>query len=194
MAERTQKVYALRHGETEWSLNGQHTGLTDLPLTEKGRQNAKRLKPWLSERKFAKVFTSPLQRAKQTCELSGVGQQAESDPDLVEWDYGDYEGLTTPEIYQKCPNWSVFTHGCPGGETPQQVRDRVERVITKIRATKGDVVIFAHGHLLRVLTVRWLNMPVENGNHFDLDTATVNVLGYYHSSPAIQVWNAPLVI
>lgn len=192
MSENQQKVYVFRHGETEWSLNKQHTGLTDLPLTENGQARAKLLRPIVAEQSFARVLTSPLQRAKRTCELAGLGESAELDSDLVEWNYGEYEGLTTPEIQAKEPGWSVFTHGCPGGETAAQVGERVDRAIAKIRETQGDVALFAHGHLLRVLAARWIELSSVDGQHFDLDTATLNILGYYHSSPAVVTWNAPL--
>ena len=187
-----QKVYVFRHGETEWSLNGRHTGTTDLPLTENGREKAKLLQPLVDQKTFALVLTSPLKRAKQTCELAGLGEKAEIDSDLVEWNYGEYEGLTTPQIQEKTPGWFVFTHECPGGETAEQVGMRVDRAIAKIKGASGDVALFAHGHLLRVLAARWLELSPVEGRRFDLDTATLNILGYYHSSPAVLTWNAPL--
>lgn len=193
MSENKQKVYVFRHGETEWSLNGRHTGTTDLPLTENGREKAKLLQPLVAERTFALVLTSPLQRAKETCELAGLGEKAELDSDLAEWNYGEYEGLTTPQIQEKEPGWSVFTHGCPGGETAEQIGKRIDRAIAKIRAAEGDVALFAHGHSLRVLAARWIELSPAGGSHFDLDTATLNILGYYHTLPAIVTWNAPLV-
>ncbi|MGF1480697.1 MAG: histidine phosphatase family protein [Cyanophyceae cyanobacterium] len=187
-----QKVYVFRHGETEWSLKSRHTGVTDLPLTEKGREKAKLIQPLLAKQTLALVLTSPLQRARQTCELAGVGEQAEVDTDLVEWNYGDYEGLTTEQIHAQNPGWFVFDSGSPGGETPEEVGKRVDRAITKIRAADGDVALFAHGHLLRVLVARWLGLSASAGRHFDLDTATLNILGYYHAVSAILTWNAPL--
>lgn len=192
MAREGQKVYLLRHGETEWSLNGRHTGVTDLPLTENGRRAARRLFPVLNSESFALVLTSPLQRARETCELAVLGKLAKVDPDLMEWNYGEYEGLTTDKIRLTRPGWSVFRDGCPGGETPEQVAARADRVIAKIRATEGNVALFAHGHILRVLAARWIDLSASHGEHFLLDTATLNVLGYYHESPAFKIWNAPI--
>ena len=192
MATNEQKVYLLRHGETEWSLNGQHTGVTDIPLTENGRMAARLLQPVLAEETFTLVLTSPLQRARETCELSGLGQLANIEPDLIEWNYGEYEGLKTEQIRLTRPGWSVFRDGCPSGESPEQVGARADRVLTKIRATEGDVALFAHGHILRVLAARWINLPPGYGEHFLLETATLNVLGYYRESPAFKIWNAPL--
>lgn len=192
MAASTKKVYVVRHGETEWSLSGQHTGVTDIPLTENGRAVARRLKPILAEQAFALVLTSPLSRARETCELAGLGARAAIEPDLKEWNYGEYEGLTSEQIHAKRPGWMVFRDGCPGGESPKQVGARADRVIARVRAATGDVALFAHGHLFRVLVARWIGFPPEAGQHFLLDTATLNVLGYYRDSPAVQVWNAPL--
>jgi broad specificity phosphatase PhoE len=187
-----QKVYLLRHGETEWSLNGQHTGVTDIPLTENGRMAARLLKPILAKVTFTLVLTSPLQRARETCELAGLGQFANVDPDLIEWNYGEYEGLTTEQIRSTRPGWSVFRDGCPGGESPEQVGARADRVITKVRAAEGNVALFGHGHFSRVLAARWINLSANYGENFLLDTATLNVLGYYRESPAFMIWNAPL--
>jgi len=187
-----QEVYLLRHGETEWSRDGKHTGVTDVPLTEHGRATAARLKAALDEQKFATVLSSPLRRARQTCELAGLADQATLEPDLMEWNYGEYEGLTTKQIQQNRPGWSIFRDGCPGGETPEQVAARADRVIARIRAADGNVVVFAHGHILRVIAARWINLPVIFGEHFLLDTATLNVLGYYYDTPALKIWNAPL--
>jgi broad specificity phosphatase PhoE len=192
MPSKEQKVYLLRHGETEWSLNGRHTGVTDVPLTENGRTAARRLKPILAKETFALVLTSPLSRARETCELAELGKQANVEPDLVEWNYGEYEGLTTEQIRLTRPDWSVFRYGCPGGETPDQIGARADRVLTKVRASEGDVVLFAHGHILRVIAARWINLSAGYGEHFLLDTATLNVLGYYRESPAFKIWNAPL--
>ena len=192
MARNDQKVYLLRHGETEWSLSGQHTGMTDLPLTENGRRAARLLKSVLAAETFALILTSPLKRARETCELAGFGERAKIDPDLVEWNYGEYEGLTTKQIHLTRPGWSVFRDGCPGGETPDQVASRADRVIGKIRTTDGNIALFAHGHIFRVFAARWINLPASYGEHFLLDTATLNVLGYYHNSPALKIWNAPL--
>ena len=184
-------VYLARHGETVWSLTGQHTGLTDLPLTERGERNARRLGERLAGLVFAKVFTSPLQRAARTCELAGFGNAAEVDPDLVEWNYGKYEGLRTAEIHAKRPDWQLFRDGCPDGESPNQVGVRADRVVSRVRAIKGDVLIFSSGHFLRVLAVRWLGIEPAAGRFFMLNTASVSVLGYEHSlsQPVIRLWN-----
>jgi broad specificity phosphatase PhoE len=188
-----QQVYLIRHGETEWSLSGQHTGTTDIPLTENGRRIARLLKPVLTKETFALVLTSPLQRARETCELAGLGGSAEIDRDLMEWNYGEYEGLTSQQIHAKRPGWMVFTDGCPGGESPEQVGARVDRVIAKIRAVEGHVTLFAHGHVLRAFAARWLGLRAMDGCHFLLDTATLNIMSYYRGTPAVQRWNAPLV-
>jgi broad specificity phosphatase PhoE len=192
MNTENQKVYLLRHGETQWSLNGQHTGVTDIPLTENGRQVARLLQPILVKETFALVLTSPLQRARETCELAGFGKLAIIEPELMEWNYGEYEGLTTDQIRQTRPSWSVFRDGCPGGESPEQIGARADRVLTKIRAGEGNIALFGHGHFSRVLAARWINLPASYGEHFLLDTATLNVLGYYRESPAFKIWNAPL--
>jgi probable phosphoglycerate mutase len=154
----TQKVLLIRHGETEWSLGGQHTGMTDIPLTENGRSVARRLKPILADQTFALVLTSPLRRARETCELAGLIERAEIDRDLVESNYGDYEGLTPQQIHALRPGWMVFTDGCPGGETPEQVEARIDRVIPKIRTVAGNVAVFGHGHLIRAFAARWLGL------------------------------------
>ena len=192
MSTEEQKVYLLRHGETEWSLNGRHTGVTDIPLTENGRIAARLLKPILAKVTFTLVLTSPLQRARETCELAGLGQFANVEPDLIEWNYGEYEGLTTEQIRSTRPGWSVFRDGCPGGESPEQVGARADRVITKVHAAAGNVALFGHGHFTRVLAARWINLSANYGENFLLDTATLNVLGYYRESPAFMIWNAPL--
>jgi len=187
-----QKVYLLRHGETEWSLNGRHTGVTDIPLTENGRKLARQLQPILSEEQFVMVLTSPLQRARETCELAGLGTLASVDRDLMEWNYGEYEGLTTDQIRRTRPDWSVFRDGCPGGESPLQVSVRADRIVSRVRTVDGNVALFSHGHILRVLAARWINLSASYGENFLLDTATLNVLGYYRESPAFKIWNAPL--
>ncbi|MGN6735943.1 MAG: histidine phosphatase family protein [Candidatus Binatia bacterium] len=187
-----QKVYLLRHGETEWSLNGRHTGVTDIPLTENGRKLARQLQPILAREKFVTVFTSPLKRARDTCVLAGLGTLASIDRDLMEWNYGEYEGLTTDQIRQTKPDWSVFRDGCPGGESPPQVSVRADRIVSRVRAVDGNVALFSHGHILRVLAARWINLSASYGENFLLDTATLNVLGYYRESPAFKIWNAPL--
>jgi len=192
VARNDQRVYLLRHGETEWSLNGQHTGVTDIPLTENGRNAARLLKPLLAKVAFTMVLSSPLQRARDTCELAGLGQLANVDSDLIEWNYGEYEGLKTEHIRLTRPDWSIFRNGSPGGETAEQVGARADRVIAKVRATEGNVALFAHGHILRVLAARWINLSPGYGENFLLDTATLNVLGYYRESPAFIIWNAPL--
>ena len=192
MSTEEQKVYLLRHGETEWSLNGRHTGVTDIPLTENGRVAARLLKPILAKVTFTLVLTSPLQRARETCELAGLGQFANVEPDLIEWNYGEYEGLKTDQIRLTSPGWSVFRDGCPGGESPEQVGARADRVITKVRTAAGNVALFGHGHFTRVLAARWINLSANYGENFLLDTATLNVLGYYRESPAFMIWNAPL--
>jgi len=193
-ARENQKVYLLRHGETEWSRGGRHTSVTDLPLTENGRMAARRLQPILAKEIFEMVFTSPLRRARETCELAGLIKSATVEPDLVEWNYGEYEGLTTQEIRLARPEWSLFHDGCPGGESPEQVASRADRLIAKIRDTTGNVALFAHGHIFRVIAARWIDLPVNHGERFLLDTATLSVLGYYYETPAIKTWNAPLEV
>jgi probable phosphoglycerate mutase len=185
-------VFAIRHGETEWTLNGRHTGTTDIPLTDNGRRLAELLRPALSRRTFALVLVSPLQRARETCELAGVAARAIIDPDLVEWNYGKYEGLTPKEIDRQAPGWLIFRDGCPGGETPEQVGARADRVIARARAVEGDAALFTHGHVLRVLVARWLGLPPGAGQHFLLDTGTLSVLADYHGIPALKTWNAPV--
>jgi broad specificity phosphatase PhoE len=185
-------VFVIRHGETAWSLSGQHTGTTDLPLTDNGRRLAERLRPVLAKEVFARVFISPKQRARETCDLAGLGNSAEIDTDLVEWDYGKYEGLTTDQIQEQEPGWLIFRDGCPGGEMPEQVGARADRVIARARAVNGDVAVFAHGHVLRVLVARWIGLSPGAGQHFLLDTCTLCVLGYYREIPAVRVWNGPL--
>jgi len=188
-----QQVYLARHGETEWSLTGQHTGITDIPLTENGRHLAKRLAPVLATERFALVLTSPLERARKTCELAGLGAHAEIDRDLMEWNYGEYEGLTPKQIDAQAPGWMIFTDGCPGGESPAQVSARADRLVARVRSVEGDVALFAHGHIFRVFAARWLGLPAMAGCHFLLDTATLSILSYYRNLPAIRRWNAMLV-
>jgi probable phosphoglycerate mutase len=192
MAPEAQKIFLIRHGETEWSRDGKHTGVTDVLLTEQGRKIARLLQPVLAQENFVVVLSSPLQRARETCELAGLGKAAAIEPNLMEWNYGDYEGLTTKQIQSARPGWSVFHHGCPGGETPEQVAGRADRVLAKVRAADGNVALFAHGHILRVLAARWINLPASSGEHLLLDTATLSVLGYYYDAPALKMWNAPL--
>jgi probable phosphoglycerate mutase len=185
-------IYLARHGETAWSLTGQHTGLTDLPLTERGERNASRLQQRLKGLTFAKVFTSPLQRARRTCELAGFAPVAEIDPDLVEWNYGDYEGRRTAEIRAERPDWQLFRDGCPGGESPAQVTARADRVVSRLRAVQGDVVLFSSGHFLRALAVRWIGIELTtHARSFMLSTASLSALGSEDSlsRPAIRLWN-----
>jgi broad specificity phosphatase PhoE len=186
-------VFAIRHGETAWSLSGQHTGMTDIPLTDNGRRLAKRMRPVLATKAFGLVLCSPMQRARETCELSGLGDKAVIDSDLVEWDYGEYEGLTPKQIQEVAPGWLIFRDGCPGGEAPEQVGARVDRVIARSRAINRDTALFAHGHVLRVFVARWIGLPASGGQHFLLNTGTLCVLGYYREIPAVRIWNGPLM-
>jgi probable phosphoglycerate mutase len=184
-------IYLARHGETAWSLTGQHTGRTDLPLTGRGERNARALGERLNGLKFAKVFTSPMLRARRTCELAGFGSSAEVDQDLVEWDYGEYEGRRTSEIRAERPGWQLFRDGCPGGESPEQVGARAGRVLGRVRAVQGDVLLFSSGHFLRVLAARWLGLEPAGGRLFLLSTASLSALGYEHdlNQPVICLWN-----
>lgn len=185
-------IYLARHGETAWSLSGQHTGLTDLPLTEEGERTACRLGRRLAGLVFAKVYTSPLQRARRTCELAGFGAIAEIDRDLVEWNYGQYEGRTGAEIRAERPDWQLFRDGCPGGESPQQVASRADRVVSRVRAVQGDVLLFSSGHFIRILATRWIGVePTVNARSFMLSTASLSALGYEQdlSRPVIRLWN-----
>jgi broad specificity phosphatase PhoE len=184
-------IYLARHGETAWTLSGQHTGLTDLPLTEHGEENAKHLGERLQGLAFAKVFTSPLQRARRTCELAGFGAVAEIDPDLVEWNYGEYEGLTSAQVHQKNPHWQLFRDGCPGGESVAQIGTRADRVVERLRGIRGNVLLFSSGHFLRVLASRWLGLDASAGQYLLLSTAALSELGYEHdlSEPVIRLWN-----
>ena len=184
-------IYLARHGETAWSLTGQHTGLTDLPLTELGERNARRLRDRLRGLKFAKVFTSPLRRARRTCELAGFGSIAELVPDLVEWDYGEYEGRRTVEIRAEHPDWQLFRDGCPGGESPEQVAARADRVVNRLRGLQGNVLLFSSGHFLRVLAARWVGIETFAARSLMLSTASLSALGYENSlgQPAIPLWN-----
>ena len=192
MAVSAQQVFLVRHGETEWSLNGRHTGTTDMPLTEHGRQVARLLRPILAKESFTLALTSPLQRARETCRLAGFGDVVNIEPYLVEWNYGRYEGLTPAEIHATAPGWLLFREGGPGGEQPREIGARVDRVIAKARAVKGDVILFAHGHVLRVFAARWVGLHPSEGQRFLLDTATMNILSYYRDVPAIKRWNAPV--
>lgn len=191
MSEPLPVVYLARHGETAWSLSGQHTGLTDLPLTERGESNARQLGMRLKGLTFAQVFASPLQRARRTCELAGFGSVVQIDGDLVEWNYGQYEGSRTAEIQQKRPGWQLFRDGCPGGEHAAHVGTRVDRVISRVRSAPGNVLIFSSGHVLRVLAARWLGLEPQAGRSFILSTASLSLLGYEHdlSEPVLRLWN-----
>jgi probable phosphoglycerate mutase len=191
MSQPLPNIYLARHGETAWSLSGQHTGLTDIPLTERGERNARRLGERLQGLVFARVFTSPLVRAHRTCELAGFAAAARVDPDLVEWNYGDYEGKTTDEVHRTRPDWELFRDGCPGGESVADVSDRADRVVARVRAVGADVLLFSSGHFLRVLAARWLGLSASGGRYLALSTATLSMLGYEHtlSEPVIRLWN-----
>jgi len=186
-----QEIYLVRHGETAWSLSGQHTGLTDLPLTQRGEWNARRLGERLKELKFVRVFTSPLQRARRTCELAGFGPLAEIDPDLLEWNYGNYEGLSTQEIRARRPDWELFRDGFPGGESFEKIGARADRVVHRVRSVDGGVLLFSSGHFLRVLAARWLGLEAVGARYFLLGTASLSTLTYEHgpSEPALGLWN-----
>ena len=187
--EPTGEVWLVRHGETEWSRDGKHTSHTELELTEKGVEVAKSLEPRLAEHSFDLVLSSPRGRAVRTAELAGF-DNPELDEDLTEWDYGDYEGITTKEIQESVPGWSVWTHPCPNGEDADEVTARLDRVVARAHACPGDVLVFAHGHSLRALAARWIEQPVTEGRFFKLDTATVSVLGYERETPVILRWNS----
>jgi len=192
MREELPIIYLARHGETAWSLTGQHTGLTDLPLTERGERNARQLGARLRGLTFAKVYTSPLQRAARTCELAGFGAVAEVDRDLVEWDYGQYEGRRTAEIRAERPDWELFRDGCPGGESPAQAAARADRVVRRLRTVEGDVLLFSSGHFIRVLATRWIELALTaNARRLMLSTASLSAVGYENelSRPVIRLWN-----
>jgi probable phosphoglycerate mutase len=183
------RVFIVRHGETEWSLSGRHTGRTDLPLTERGRERASELKPLLADHPFSLVLCSPLRRARQTCELAGFGGVAELDDDLHEWDYGDYEGLTTSEIRAQRPDWDLWRDGCPNGETPDEIQVRADRVLGRLRAADGEALAFAHGHILRVLSARWIELTARGGARFQLSAGAIGVLGHERETATISEWN-----
>lgn len=192
MSTELPQVFIVRHGETEWSLSGRHTGRTDIPLTARGEENARAVGARLVGRQFSAVLTSPLRRARHTCELAGFGSTAVVDPDLVEWDYGDYEGLKTVAIRSQRPNWDLFRAGCPGGETAEMIGARVDRVVGRLRAARGDVLLFAHAHVLRVLAARWLRLPPIEGRRFLLSPAALGILSFEHGSPeepVLRLWN-----
>jgi broad specificity phosphatase PhoE len=183
------EIVLVRHGETEWSRSGRHTGRTDVPLTEAGVRNAEQLAPRLEQRRFAAVFTSPLSRASETCRLAGLGEGAQVREELLEWDYGDYEGITTEEIRRARPGWLLWRDGCPGGEDVEQVGGRADTLIEELRSLAGDAALFAHGHLLRVLAARWVGLPPEAGGLLALSTGTLSVLGYEREVAVIRLWN-----
>lgn len=187
--ERRQRIVIVRHAETEWSLSGQHTGRTDIPLTEVGRQKAKILGPTLERYDFTRVLTSPLQRASETCVLAGLGDRAEEHDGLAEWDYGEYEGVTTAEIHEARPDWSLWLDGATGGESPDEVTRRVDPLVDELCKLDGDVVVFSHGHLSRALAVRWVGLPIEAGRLFRLDTGTISTLSWKRQTRVIDRWN-----
>jgi broad specificity phosphatase PhoE len=191
MSDALPVVYLARHGGTAWTVSGQHTGLTDLPLTAQGEAEAVRLGERLDGLRFAAVLTSPLQRAVRTCELAGFASAAEVESDLVEWNYGAYEGRTSDEIHAERPDWQLFRDGCPSGESPDQVAARADRVVRRVRAIEGDVVLFSSGHFLRVFAARWLGLPPAGGRYFVLGTASLSAVGYEHhrSEPVIHLWD-----
>jgi broad specificity phosphatase PhoE len=182
-------VYLVRHGATEWSVSGRHTGRTNIPLTDAGRDQARSVANLLHHRTFASVLVSPMDRARETCEIVGFGTQAMIDPDLCEWDYGDYEGLTSAQIREHMPGWTVWTGDLPNGENIDQVAVRADRVIERALATEGDVALFAHGHILRMITARWCELDPQEGRRFVLETGTLNVLGWEHECRGIRLWN-----
>lgn len=191
MSSKLPAVYLARHGETEWSISGQHTGLTDLPLTKRGEANARNLGRLIHHLQFAEVWASPLERARRTCELAGFGQHATIDDDLVEWNYGEYEGKTTPQIRETRPDWQLFRDGCPGGESPADVGARADHVVARLRAVGANVLVFSSGHFTRVLAARWLGLEPAAGRYFLLSTATLSCVGYEHklNEPVIRLWN-----
>jgi broad specificity phosphatase PhoE len=184
-------VYLARHGETEWSVSGQHTGRTDIPLTARGERHAESLGRRLGGTTFAKILTSPLSRARRTCELAGFGTRAEADPDLQEWDYGRYEGRRTVDIRKERPGWYLFSDGCPDGESVEAIGARADRVVARLRSVDGNVLVFSHGHILRVIAARWLGLPAGDARLLLLSTAALSILGYEHAlnEPAIRLWN-----
>ncbi len=186
------EIVLARHGETEWSRDGRHTGRTDVPLTETGRRQAEALRPALAGHEFALVLTSPLERAVETCRLAGLLDRAERSEALLEWDYGDYEGITTHDIRTQRPDWVLWRDGCPNGETAADVGKRVDPVIARLRELDGDAALFAHGHVLRVLAARWIELGPERGQSLKLATGTLSALGTEHEWPAVTRWNAPL--
>ncbi len=189
-----QRIFFIRHGDTAWSKGGRHTGRTEIPLSEEGESSARMLAPRLAPIAFSHVLSSPRQRALRTCELAGLGAGPATDPDLAEWDYGDYEGLRTTDILKERPGWNLFRDGCPGGESPSQVSDRADRLVARLRGLDGDIALFSHGHFGRVLAARWTRLTVGDAERLLLDPATVGILSYEHASPSepvIALWNFP---
>lgn len=187
------RLHLIRHGQTEWSLSGQHTGTTDIPLTPQGEDEARALIPYISQLEFSRVLSSPRQRAKRTCDLVRLGQRAEIEPDLAEWDYGDYEGIRSEDIHRTRPGWNVFRNGCPHGETPADVLDRADRLIARLYTMHGNVALFSHGHFVPALAARWIGLPVADAQHLPIGTASLNILGYDPAHPetrVIALWNA----
>jgi len=187
------QLYFVRHGGTEWSLSGQHTGRTDIPLTAEGKDQARELRPWLRTIPFTHVLTSPRRRARRTCELVGLLSVAEIEPDLCEWDYGDYEGLRSEDICKERPDWNIFRDGCPHGDSTDQILERADRLIARLRTFRGKVALFSHGQFGRVLAARWIGAPVLEGQHLALDAASLSILGHephHPETPVIALWNA----
>jgi broad specificity phosphatase PhoE len=184
------QIYLVRHGETEWSATGQHTGTTDKPLTEAGRQQAESIRTILRKVSFSLVLSSPLSRAVETAQIAGLGSRVETREELREFSYGDYEGLTTQEIREKVPEWTVWTHPCPGGETLEAAAERAKKLLEEVNGTAGSIVIFSHGHMLRILACVYLGIPPENGRHLELSTCSVSILGTEHGTPTIKLWNS----
>lgn len=189
MSSVPEQAVLVRHAETEWSLDGRHTGRSDIPLTEAGREAARALAARLGEWSFDKVLVSPLRRALETCELCGLGAGAQERPDLMEWDYGDYEGLTSPQILEHRPDWNLWRDGCPGGESPERVGARADRAIAELRGNPTTVAVFSHGHMLRVLGARWIELSPGHGARLGLSTAALGVLGYEHGTAILARWN-----
>jgi probable phosphoglycerate mutase len=193
MQPQERQFYLIRHGETEWAREGRHTGRTDIPLTETGRDQAGFLQPVFEDVAFEAILSSPLQRALETAKLAGLSHRVELLDDLREFDYGDYEGITTAQIRQKVPGWTVWSHGCPNGECAADVRQRADRIVARLHQATGHVAIFSHGHFLRVLAARWIDLPPESGRHFLLGTSTLSILGFEHEYTVVKTWNGPLI-
>ncbi len=191
----TPRIYLVRHGETAWSLSGQHTSLTDIPLTQRGEQQARQLGELLRHEQLSEVWSSPLQRARRTCEIAGFAGMMKIEPALTEWNYGEYEGVTSAEIRTRRPHWNLFADGCPGGESPAQVSQRADSLLPRLRALRGNAAVFAHGHFLRVLAARWIGLCVRDGQHLLLHTASLSILACEHNNPdepVLALWNAAL--